>query len=116
MCIRDRSNDRGAQRRDRFEYVARCAGPRRRRRVDGRRFRRHEGRTQRRARSGQSGSAPSKEVAVRILRAVLFTAALLLTFSATQAAPLDRPNALDRRVDALSPVSYTHLDVYKRQG
>ena len=45
---------------------------------------------------------------MRILRAVLFTAALLLTFSAAQAAPIDRPNALDRRVDAFSQSALLH--------
>lgn len=43
-----------------------------------------------------------------ILRAVLFTAALLVTFSAAQAAQIDRPNALDRRVDALSQTALLH--------
>lgn len=45
---------------------------------------------------------------MRILRAVLFTAALLLTFPAAQAAPIDRPNALDRRVDAFSQSALLH--------
>jgi STE24 endopeptidase len=39
---------------------------------------------------------------VRILRAVFFTAAVLATFSGARAAPIERPNALDRRVDALT--------------
>ena len=120
------SDDDRAARFDRIEHVAGCAGHGRRRRTHRRGLGRYEGRSRRRASRGKSGTPASEKVArpyrvptdspglprspapmasraLRWLCLAIPLVAFVLLLGGVASAGMVRPNALDHRVDLLTP-------------